>query len=105
MPLLFLFSWFTGNSVFLDERFQPYEDQWTLLASIRKVTRAHAESIAREQTMSADADTALAKLEAERETLEQEAFAGAWAKGQAMTLDEAVEYALRENGDGFDLKT
>ena len=37
-----------GNSVFLDEQFQPYEDQWAFLSSVRKITRAQAESLARE---------------------------------------------------------
>jgi len=37
-----------GNSVFLDERFQPYEDQWSFLSSVRKIGRAQAESLARE---------------------------------------------------------
>ncbi len=27
-----------GNSVFTDERFQPYEDQWEFLAQIRRVS-------------------------------------------------------------------
>jgi superfamily II DNA or RNA helicase/very-short-patch-repair endonuclease len=37
-----------GNSVFLDEQFQPYQDQWAFLSSVRKITRAQAESLARE---------------------------------------------------------
>ncbi len=37
-----------GNSVFLDERFQPYEDQWSFLSSVRKIGRAQAESLAHE---------------------------------------------------------
>jgi superfamily II DNA or RNA helicase/very-short-patch-repair endonuclease len=37
-----------GNSVFLDEQFEPYRDQWAFLSSVRKITRAQAESLARE---------------------------------------------------------
>jgi superfamily II DNA or RNA helicase/very-short-patch-repair endonuclease len=37
-----------GNSVFLDEQLQPYEDQWALLSSVRRIARAQAESLARE---------------------------------------------------------
>jgi MalT-like TPR region len=35
---------------------------------------------------------------AAREALGEEAFADAWAEGQAMTLEQAVEYALLETG-------
>ncbi len=31
-------------------------------------------------------------------TLSEEAFARAWAEGQAMTLEQAVEYALQDEG-------
>ena len=37
-----------GNSVFLDEHFEPYQDQWAFLSSVRKIMRAQAESLARE---------------------------------------------------------
>ena len=37
-----------GNSVFLDEGLQPYEDQWVFLASIGKVTRIQAEETVRD---------------------------------------------------------
>jgi len=37
-----------GNSVFVDEQFQPYPDQWAFLSSARKVPRTQAESLARE---------------------------------------------------------
>ena len=37
-----------GNSIFLDEQFQPYQDQWAFLSSVRKITRAQAESLARD---------------------------------------------------------
>jgi hypothetical protein len=29
-----------GNSVFVDDDFQPYDDQWAFLASVRRMTRA-----------------------------------------------------------------
>ncbi|HZO90044.1 MAG TPA: tetratricopeptide repeat protein [Chthonomonadaceae bacterium] len=35
-----------------------------------------------------------------REALGEEAFAAAWAEGQAMTLEQAMEYALEEVGTG-----
>jgi superfamily II DNA or RNA helicase/very-short-patch-repair endonuclease len=34
-----------GHSVFLDDHLEPWSDQWAFLASIRKITRAHAESL------------------------------------------------------------
>ena len=37
-----------ANSVFLDEQFEPYQDQWAFLSSVRKIMRAQAESLARE---------------------------------------------------------
>ena len=37
-----------GNSIFLDEQFQPYPDQWAYLSSVRKIARVQAESLARE---------------------------------------------------------
>lgn len=37
-----------GNSVFLDEDFTPYPDQWAFLSAIRRVTRLQAEEIARD---------------------------------------------------------
>jgi superfamily II DNA or RNA helicase/very-short-patch-repair endonuclease len=35
-----------GNSVFLDEQFHPYQDQWAFLSSVRKVGRAQAAALA-----------------------------------------------------------
>jgi superfamily II DNA or RNA helicase/very-short-patch-repair endonuclease len=35
----------TGNSVFLDDRFEPWPDQWSFLASARKMCRAEIEHI------------------------------------------------------------
>jgi hypothetical protein len=37
-----------GNSVFLDEQFRPYPDQWHFLASVGKISRAQTETLARE---------------------------------------------------------
>lgn len=37
-----------GNSVFVDDDFVPYEDQWGFLASIRRIQPAEVESIVRE---------------------------------------------------------
>jgi hypothetical protein len=34
-----------GNSVFLDEQFEPYADQWALLSSIRRLSAAEAEAV------------------------------------------------------------
>ncbi len=39
-----------GNSVFVDERFEPVEDQWSFLASIPRIAPTAAEEIAREAT-------------------------------------------------------
>lgn len=38
----------SGNSVFVDEQFQPYSDQWAFLASIRKISRGQVQSLVRE---------------------------------------------------------
>jgi len=40
----------TGNSVFLDEDFQPHSDQWAYLASLTRMAPSTVESIAREAT-------------------------------------------------------
>jgi superfamily II DNA or RNA helicase/very-short-patch-repair endonuclease len=37
-----------GNSVFLDEQFTPYPDQWAFLAIVRKISRPEAEGIVRD---------------------------------------------------------
>ena len=37
-----------GNSVFLDEEFEPYPDQWAYLSSVRKIERTQAESMSHE---------------------------------------------------------
>ncbi len=37
-----------GNSVFLDEQFSPYPDQWAFLSAVPRVTRARVETLARE---------------------------------------------------------
>jgi superfamily II DNA or RNA helicase len=34
-----------GHSLFLDDQFEPWADQWAFLAAVRKITRAQAESI------------------------------------------------------------
>jgi superfamily II DNA or RNA helicase len=34
-----------GNSVFVDEKFRPYEDQWTYLSAIRRLSRSELHSI------------------------------------------------------------
>ena len=37
----------SGNSVFVDERFAPYPDQWEFLSTIRRITRQEVEEIVR----------------------------------------------------------
>src|SRR5207302_5677794 len=37
-----------GNTVFLDENFLPYADQWAFLASIRRINRHRAEALVRD---------------------------------------------------------
>lgn len=37
-----------GNSLFVDEQFQPYPDQWVYLSSLRKMTRSEVELWVRE---------------------------------------------------------
>jgi superfamily II DNA or RNA helicase/very-short-patch-repair endonuclease len=37
-----------GNSLFLDERFEPYQDQWAFLSTVRRISRPQAETIVRE---------------------------------------------------------
>ena len=48
---------------------------------------------------SVQAATYQAQIAATRAALGEEAFQAAWAEGRAMTLDEAVAYALREGSD------
>lgn len=37
----------SGHSVFVDERFAPYPDQWEFLSAIRRITRREVEEIVR----------------------------------------------------------
>ena len=37
-----------GNTVFLDERFEPHGDQWAFLASVRRMSRARVEALVRD---------------------------------------------------------
>jgi superfamily II DNA or RNA helicase len=37
-----------GNTVFLDEQFKPYSDQWGFLASLTKISRRRVEALTRE---------------------------------------------------------
>jgi superfamily II DNA or RNA helicase/very-short-patch-repair endonuclease len=37
-----------GNSVFLDEQFAPYADQWAFLTTVRRISRPEAEAIVRD---------------------------------------------------------
>jgi len=37
-----------GNSVFLDEQFIPYADQWAFLATLRKIAKPEVETVVRE---------------------------------------------------------
>jgi len=37
----------SGNSVFVNERFAPYPDQWEFLSTIRRITRQEVEEIVR----------------------------------------------------------
>jgi len=37
-----------GNTVFLDEQFKPFPDQWAFLASLRKISRARVEALVRD---------------------------------------------------------
>jgi hypothetical protein len=39
-----------GNSVFINEQFEPFADQWSFLASIQRVEPGTAETIAKEAT-------------------------------------------------------
>ena len=38
----------SGNSVFLDDHFNPYADQWAYLASVKKIDRAQIEALVRD---------------------------------------------------------
>ena len=37
-----------GNTLFLDEQFKPHPDQWSFLASVRKISRFRAEALVRD---------------------------------------------------------
>ena len=39
-----------GNSVFIDDRFEPFADQWSFLASVQRIEPGSAEAIARQAT-------------------------------------------------------
>lgn len=37
-----------GNTVFLDDQFEPYADQWAFLASVRRMSRARVDALVRD---------------------------------------------------------
>ena len=37
-----------GNSLFLDERFEPHQDQWAFLSTVVRISRARTETMVRE---------------------------------------------------------
>ena len=37
-----------GNTVFIDQQFEPYADQWLLLATLRRISRAQIEALVRD---------------------------------------------------------
>jgi superfamily II DNA or RNA helicase/very-short-patch-repair endonuclease len=37
-----------GNTLFLDEKFEPYPDQWAFLSSVRRIGRARVEALVRD---------------------------------------------------------
>jgi superfamily II DNA or RNA helicase/very-short-patch-repair endonuclease len=37
-----------GNTVFIDEQFKPYADQWSLLAALRRISRTQVEALVRD---------------------------------------------------------
>jgi superfamily II DNA or RNA helicase/very-short-patch-repair endonuclease len=37
-----------GNTVFIDEQFKPYADQWSLLAALRRISRVQVEALVRD---------------------------------------------------------
>lgn len=39
-----------GNSVFIDERFEPFDDQWAFLSSVKRIEAAAVEAIAQDAT-------------------------------------------------------
>jgi hypothetical protein len=43
-----------GNSVFLDERLEPFADQWRYLSSIRRLTYGQAESVVNDAQLKGD---------------------------------------------------
>jgi superfamily II DNA or RNA helicase len=55
-----------GNSLFVDERLQAYEDQWAFLASLGRISRAQLQSVVR------DADTKGRILGVRRPLVEEE---------------------------------
>ncbi|MEW6716677.1 MAG: DEAD/DEAH box helicase family protein [Chloroflexota bacterium] len=44
----------SDNSVFIDENFEPYPDQWAFLSSVRQLTRQEVEAIVDEASMFGD---------------------------------------------------
>ena len=60
-------------------------------------TLHETKNIPRDTDFLAEAD---ARVSAVRSAIGEEAWEVAWRKGRAMTLDEAVSYALEEKGTG-----
>jgi len=64
-----------GNSVFVDARLEPYEDQWAFLAAVPRIEASVAEEIAREATRTG-------KVTGVRfaDAIESDEFAEPWAR-------------------------
>ena len=60
-------------------------------------TLHETKGIPRDTDLLAEAD---ARISAVRSSMGEEAWEEAWHKGRAMTLDEAVSYALEEEASG-----
>ena len=78
-----------GNSVFVDERFEPYPDQWAYLASIRRITPEQVHAIA---SLASTLEGALGSLNREEPSMNTSTRKSLASSAPARTKQDANAY-------------
>ena len=83
-----------GNSVFVDDDFQPYEDQWAFLASVRRMTRNDDPTIIRHLHDLAGLETHVAASPAFARLARQAALTDTGRRGGRAPAPAAERFAM-----------
>lgn len=84
-----------GNSVFVNQRFEPYEDQWRFLAGIRKMTEEEVSRFIRLHAAEGDLQTGLLNLDFDEEEQPWERGESAQAERQ-LILPATMQLVLSD---------